>query len=209
MAILDKFYKVEPYITSAAGKIKLLISSKFIQMENGSTLEDKMSTVDSNVSKVSNKFVGISAITAGTKVVSIARDNTSVQVFTTSEIDELLGISGSNNANTSLSFANGDGKAQRVHVEGATYQDGKWYAVMDAGAVVGSIRINYIIAYFGSSTPSSSTSAKTQEKTVYSSTSEQVITPDTGYDALSKVTVKAIPYTETTDSSGGTTVDIG
>lgn len=209
MAILDKFYKVEPYITSAAGKIKLLISSKFIQMENGSTLEDKMSTVDSNVSKVSNKFVGISAITAGTKVVTVAGDNTSVQVFTTSEIDELLGISGSNSANTSLSFANGDGRAQMVHVEGATYQDGKWYAVMDKGAVAGSIRINYIIAYFGSSTPSSSTSVKTQEKTVYSSTSEQVITPDTGYDALSKVTVKAIPYTETTDSNGGTVVQIG
>ena len=209
MAILDKFYKVEPYITSAAGKIKLLISSKFIQMENGSTLEDKIGTVESNVSKVSNKFVGISAITAGTKVVSVAGDNTSVQVFTTSEIDELLGISGSNSVNTSLSFANGDGKAQMVHVEGATYQDGKWYAVMDKGAVAGSIRINYIIAYFGSSTPSSSTSVKTQEKTVYSSTSEQVITPDTGYDALSKVTVKAIPYTETTDSNGGTVVQIG
>lgn len=117
MAILDKFYKVEPYITSAAGKIKLLISSKFIQMENGSTLEDKMSTVDSNVSKVSNKFVGISAITAGTKVVSVAGDNTSVQVFTTSEIDELLGISGSNSGNTSLSFANGDGKAQKEKPE--------------------------------------------------------------------------------------------
>lgn len=48
-----------------------------------------------------------------------------------------------------------------------------------------------------------------QSKTATPSKVQQVITPDEGYDYLSQVTVVAIPYTETENSAGGTTVTIG
>ena len=53
--------------------------------------------------------------------------------------------------------------------------------------------------------------ANAQAVTVTPSTSEQQILPDTagGYNYISLVTVKAIPYEETDNSAGGTTVTIG
>ena len=48
-----------------------------------------------------------------------------------------------------------------------------------------------------------------QSKTATPSTSQQVITPDSGYDYLSQVTVAAVPYTETDNAAGGKTVTIG
>lgn len=41
------------------------------------------------------------------------------------------------------------------------------------------------------------------------SSSQQVITPDNGYDYLAQVTVAAIPYVETDNQAGGVTVTIG
>ena len=51
-------------------------------------------------------------------------------------------------------------------------------------------------------------SITTQSKTVTPTSSQQVITADTGYDYLSQVTVNAIPYTETPNTYG-ITVTIG
>ena len=48
-----------------------------------------------------------------------------------------------------------------------------------------------------------------QAVNVTPTTPQQVITPGTGYNYLSQVTVAAIPYTETPNSAGGTTVTIG
>ena len=39
--------------------------------------------------------------------------------------------------------------------------------------------------------------------------SQQVITPDTGYDYLAQVTIAAIPYSETSNVGGGLTATIG
>lgn len=51
--------------------------------------------------------------------------------------------------------------------------------------------------------------ANPQSKEVTPSTAEQVILPDDGYNYLSQVTVKAIPYVESDNSAGGKTVTIG
>lgn len=48
-----------------------------------------------------------------------------------------------------------------------------------------------------------------QTKSVTSSFTAQTVTADTGYDALSQVTVNAMPYSETDNSAGGKTVTIG
>lgn len=51
--------------------------------------------------------------------------------------------------------------------------------------------------------------ANPQSKEVTPSTEDQTVLPDTGYNYLSQVTVKAIPYAERENSAGGTTVTIG
>lgn len=50
--------------------------------------------------------------------------------------------------------------------------------------------------------------ANPQAKEVTPSTEAQTILPDSGYNYLSQVTVKAIPYEETDNSAGGKTVTI-
>lgn len=48
-----------------------------------------------------------------------------------------------------------------------------------------------------------------QSKTVTPSTIQQTVQPDEGYDYLSSVVVNAIPYNESENAAGGTTVTIG
>lgn len=48
-----------------------------------------------------------------------------------------------------------------------------------------------------------------QNKEIVPSKEDQKVTPGSGYDCLSEVTVKAIPYEEVQNSAGGITVKIG
>lgn len=48
-----------------------------------------------------------------------------------------------------------------------------------------------------------------QSRTVTPTASAQTITPETGYNYLTQVTVNAIPYSESDNSAGGVTVTIG
>lgn len=52
-------------------------------------------------------------------------------------------------------------------------------------------------------------SVTAQAKIATPTNAQQVITPDSGYDYLSQVTVNAIPYTETDNAAGGYTITIG
>lgn len=58
-------------------------------------------------------------------------------------------------------------------------------------------------------TMSGTEGAKAQAKTVTPTTTVQNVLPDEGYNYLSQVTVNAIPYVESDNSAGGTTVTIG
>lgn len=58
-------------------------------------------------------------------------------------------------------------------------------------------------------TMSGTEGAVPQAKTVIPATTQQTILPDEGYNYLSQVTVEAIPYVESENSAGGTTVTIG
>ncbi len=58
-------------------------------------------------------------------------------------------------------------------------------------------------------TMSGSEGVKPQSKNVTPSTTQQTVLPDTGYTHLSQVIVAPIPYVESDNSAGGTTVTIG
>ena len=82
----------------------------------------------------------------GTKVCN-AGDN-SCNFLNNSEINSYLGINNSSSVNTAVFASNGDGKAQKSHLEGCTYVNGSWYATFSERAT-GSYRINYLVVYFG------------------------------------------------------------
>lgn len=58
-------------------------------------------------------------------------------------------------------------------------------------------------------TMSGSEDVKAQSKSVTPSIQGETVLPDTGYTHLTQVTVAPIPYNETDNSAGGTTVTIG
>lgn len=58
-------------------------------------------------------------------------------------------------------------------------------------------------------TMSGSEDVNAQSRTVTPTASTQTITPETGYNYLTQVTINAIPYSESDNSAGGVTVTIG
>lgn len=92
------------------------------------------------------------------------------------------------------------------------YHDGSGKVGIDpteAGKLIpGNIR-NGISILGVTGTMSGTEDANPQAKTVTPSTVQQVITPDSGYNYLSQVTMLAIPYVESENNAGGITVTIG
>lgn len=92
------------------------------------------------------------------------------------------------------------------------YHDGSGSVAIDATeqAKITPANIRSGITILGvEGTMSGVESVKAQTKTVAPTSTEQVIVPDSAYNYLSQVTVKAIAYTETENSAGGKTVTIG
>lgn len=83
---------------------------------------------------------------AGTKVCNSG--NNACNFLSNSEINDYFGVMNASNVNTVVLVANGDANAVPAHFEGTSYVNGAWYALYDR-IVNGSIRINYLVVYFG------------------------------------------------------------
>ena len=124
------------------------VKKMFKVIGSNKNLSDKVAELNKNITSVKSVNKNITKMIAGSKVVN-AKASTSAQVFTNSEINKALGVTNSSNANTVVLMTNGDGLAQKVHVEGSTYLNSAWHATFNQDASAGSIRINYVIFYFG------------------------------------------------------------
>ena len=124
------------------------VKEMFKVIGSNKDLSNKVAELNKNITSVNSFNKNITKMIGGSKVVT-AKASTSVQVLSNSEINNALGVTNSSNANTVVLMTNGDGLAQKVHVEGSTYLGGAWYATFNQNASSGSIRINYVIFYFG------------------------------------------------------------
>ena len=124
------------------------VTKKLEIAKTNKDLSNKVAELNKNITSVKSVNKNITKMIAGSKVVT-AKASTSVQVFTNSEINKALGVTNSSNKNTVVLMTNGDGLAQKIHVEGSTYLNNAWHATFNQNASAGSIRINYVIFYFG------------------------------------------------------------
>lgn len=124
------------------------VKEMFKVIGSNKDLSNKVAELNKNITSVNSFNKNITKMIGRSKVVT-AKASTSVQVLSNSEINNALGVTNSSNANTVVLMTNGDGLAQKVHVEGSTYLDGAWHATFNQNASSGSIRINYVIFYFG------------------------------------------------------------
>lgn len=92
------------------------------------------------------------------------------------------------------------------------YHDGSGTVQIDAAEqaklIANNIRAGITILGV-TGTMSGSEDVKAQSKSVTPTTTAQTVVPDDGYNYLSSVTVGAIPYAESENAAGGTTVTIG
>lgn len=83
---------------------------------------------------------------AGTRVVN-PNGADSVGILTMADINNALGVTNAGPGNTFMGISNGDGASNSVHVEGATYLEGIWWATLSAKTSK-NIRINFFVVYW-------------------------------------------------------------
>lgn len=90
------------------------------------------------------------------------------------------------------------------------YHDGSGKATIDAASATALVagNLKHGVSILGVTGTYAGEAPKLQTKSATPSTKAQTITADTGYDALSSVSVAAIPYTEADNSAGGKTATI-
>lgn len=89
------------------------------------------------------------------------------------------------------------------------YHDGSGTVVLENVENLNAGNLKAGVSVLGIVGEYSGDAARLQAKSVTPSFSQQVVSADAGYDALSQVTVGAIPYSETDNEFGGKTVTIG
>lgn len=89
------------------------------------------------------------------------------------------------------------------------YHDGSGAVVLENVENLNAGNLKAGVSVLGIVGEYSGDAARLQAKSVTPSFSQQVVSADAGYDALSQVTVGAIPYSETDNEFGGKTVTIG
>lgn len=155
------FLQIAPNYAHLYGKYGLeLSSSQFVHIyaDTGSSFDIHGTSANfSNMNVTVDDYVKASKFIsntknlpvrmyAGTKVCN-SGDN-ACNFLSNSEINDYFGVMNASNANTVVLVANGDANAVPAHFEGTNYVNGAWYAVYDR-IVNGSIRINYLVVYFG------------------------------------------------------------
>lgn len=136
--------------------------------------------------KVAEMLNGKTAYAKGTKLTGTMPNNGAVSLTLSTLDDEVLIAQG---------YHDGSGKVTILDTE-------------KAKLIASNIKQGItILGVEGTLEPSSSVTV--HAKTVTPTKDQQIVLPDEGYDYLSQVTVKAIPYVETENSAGGLTVTIG
>lgn len=165
------------------------------KLEKGITAHDKTgaiitgtSTKDSDTSDataaVAEILVGKTAYARGTKMTGTMPDNEGMTGYITEKSQEV---------SVPMGFHDGSGKVS---------------ISTDEQEKIISANIKQGITILGVTGGYSGESFLAQSKTVTPYKVQQIVQPDSGYDFLSSVTVNAIPYTETENAAGGTTVTI-
>lgn len=85
----------------------------------------------------------------GGSIVKTVSKNTSIAMFSDSELSSIMGVYGINITNTIVLFANGDGGAQDAHIDGSTHMGSVWYATTDRPMTEGNFRVNWVAIHFG------------------------------------------------------------